>query len=80
LNAANDRERDPASGPAGASAVIHVPHAATLIPGDVREQLVLNDEEIVDELRLMTDHLTDELFAMPEAMAIAPISGKSSCR
>jgi len=52
-------------------AVIHVPHAATLIPSDVREQFVLSDEEIANELRLMTDHLTDELFAVPARMAMA---------
>jgi len=67
MNANSER----AGQPGGASAVIHVPHAATLIPGDVREQFVLTDEEIADELRLMTDHLTDQLFAMPEAIAIA---------
>jgi len=51
-------------------AVIHVPHAATRVPSEVREQFVLTDEQLADEIRLMTDHLTDDLFAMPEAMAL----------
>src|SRR5262245_46762433 len=49
--------------------VLHLPHAATSIPSDVREQFIVNDEELTEEVRLMTDHLTDELFAMPEAVA-----------
>ena len=50
--------------------MIHVPHAATLVPSEVREQFVLTDEQLADEIRLMTDHLTDDLFAMPEAVAL----------
>ena len=53
------------------AAVLHLPHAATLVPMDVREQFVLTDKQLADEIRLMTDHLTDELFAVPEAMALA---------
>jgi hypothetical protein len=37
----------------------------------VREQFVLTDEPLADELRLMTDHLTNALFAVRVAMAIA---------
>jgi N-formylglutamate deformylase len=51
-------------------AVIHLPHAATLVPSGVREQFVLSDEQLADEVRLMTDHLTDELFAVSEAVAL----------
>jgi len=49
--------------------VIHVPHASTIIPADVRDQFVLSDADLDTELRLMTDHLTDELFAMPRMTA-----------
>ena len=56
-------------------AVLHLPHAATLIPLDVREQFLLSDERLADEIRLMTDHLTDELFAVPEATALAVRNG-----
>ena len=52
-------------------AVLHLPHAATLVPLDVREQFLLSEEGLADEIRLMTDHLTDELFAVPEATAMA---------
>jgi N-formylglutamate amidohydrolase len=55
---------------AGPRAVIHLPHAATHIPSDVREQFVLSDERIADEIRLITDHLTDELFAVPDAIGL----------
>lgn len=59
------------------AAVIHVPHASTIIPPDVREQFVLTDDQIACEIRLMTDHLTDELFAVSQEMATSvqfPIS------
>jgi N-formylglutamate deformylase len=49
--------------------VIHVPHAATVIPTEVRSQFALSDAELDAELRRMTDHLTDELFAMPGEIA-----------
>jgi N-formylglutamate amidohydrolase len=61
----------------GPRAVLHLPHAATTIPGAVRNQFVLTDCELDDEIRLMTDHLTDELFIAPSALATAvrfPIS------
>src|SRR6187399_660221 len=51
------------------AAVIHVPHASTIIPPDVREQFVLTDDQIAREIRLLTDHLTDELFAVPHDLA-----------
>ena len=53
------------------AAVIHVPHASTIIPPDVREQFVLTDDQIAREIRLMTDHLTDELFAVSHDVAAA---------
>jgi N-formylglutamate deformylase len=51
-------------------AVLHVPHAATFIPPAVRDQFVLSDKQLADEIRLMTDHLTDELFAVPQESAV----------
>jgi N-formylglutamate deformylase len=59
------------TGSTDVKAVIHVPHAATFVPLEVREQFALSDEQLADEIRLMTDHLTDELFEVPPAMAIA---------
>ena len=57
--------------------VVHVPHSTTLIPDDVRQQIVLDDEQLANELLCMTDRYVDELFALPasEARAIAyPVS------
>ncbi|MFM2182474.1 MAG: hypothetical protein RJB61_768 [Actinomycetota bacterium] len=39
--------------------VIHVPHAGTYIPDDVRSAILLADDDLRCELRLMTDHCTD---------------------
>jgi N-formylglutamate deformylase len=50
--------------------VIHVPHSSTVIPADVREQFVLSDAELGDELLHMTDWYVDELFALPAAEAV----------
>lgn len=41
--------------------VVHVPHAATAIPADVRAGLLLDDAQLARELRLLTDHRTDVL-------------------
>jgi N-formylglutamate deformylase len=43
--------------------VVHVPHAGTAIPEDVRDRLLLDDGELAEELALLTDHHTDELAA-----------------
>lgn len=41
--------------------VVHVPHAGTWIPADERGSFLLADEQLAEELRLMTDHRTDAL-------------------
>jgi N-formylglutamate deformylase len=41
--------------------VLHVPHAGTFIDPDVRSSLVLDDESLHEELRVMTDWFTDEI-------------------
>ena len=51
-------------GDASSPYVIHVPHSSTRIPDDVRTQLLLDDGELAEELRLMTDTRTDELAAL----------------
>lgn len=43
-------------------AILHVPHASTLIPVEVRDQFLLDDESLHGELARLTDHLTDRLF------------------
>ena len=48
---------------AGAPIIAHVPHASTVIPEEVRAELLLSDEELAGELLRLTDHHTDTLFA-----------------
>jgi N-formylglutamate amidohydrolase len=45
-------------------AVIHLPHASREIPVDLRSTFLLDDEALERELDRMTDHCTDELFAV----------------
>jgi len=58
-------------GDASSPYVIHVPHSSTRIPDDVRTQLLLDDDELAEELRRMTDARTDELAALA-ARQVAP--------
>src|SRR3954447_15310531 len=41
--------------------VLHVPHAATAVPADVRSTIVVDDDELAAELVRMTDAYTDHL-------------------
>ena len=57
--------------------VLHLPHASTLIPEDLRNDFLLSDQELFGELVRITDHATDVIFqqAFPEAKAIVfPVS------
>ncbi len=40
----------------------HVPHASTVIPGDVRDEILLDDDALHRELVRLTDWHTDDLF------------------
>jgi N-formylglutamate deformylase len=51
--------------------VIHVPHSSTRIPDDVRARLLLDDDALAEELRLMTDARTEEL-AILAATQVTP--------
>ena len=51
------------SGPPVGPVVVHVPHAGTEIPDDVRAGLLLDDDELGAELAAMTDWHTDRLAA-----------------
>lgn len=50
-------------GDPGSAVVLHVPHAGTGIPVDVRAGIVLDDDELEAELRAMTDAATDRIAA-----------------
>ena len=45
------------------SLIFHIPHASMRIPNSLREQFLLSDDELENELLKMTDHSVDELFA-----------------
>ena len=50
--------------------ILHIPHASTAIPDELREPIVLNDGQLANELRIMTDWYTDELYGHPDATVI----------
>ena len=58
------------------SVVLHIPHSSTVIPDDVRVDIVLSDEAFAAELLAMTDHFTDELFtcSLGVARVVYPVS------
>lgn len=45
------------------TAVVHIPHASTIVPADVRASILIDAEELRHELLVMTDWFTDDLFA-----------------
>jgi N-formylglutamate amidohydrolase len=52
-----------------------VPHASTVVPDDVIGQFVVSPAELALEVDLMTDHLTDRLYASPYATIVRfPVS------
>ena len=42
--------------------ILHLPHASTFIPEDLRGDFLLSDLELQDELNRITDHATDQIF------------------
>ena len=44
------------------SIVLHLPHASTLIPENLRDDFLLSDQELQAELNRITDHATDRIF------------------
>jgi len=41
--------------------IVHAPHASTHIPEGVRAQILLDDRQLEHELRMVTDHFTNEM-------------------
>jgi N-formylglutamate amidohydrolase len=59
----------------GLAMILHIPHSSDVIPRNLRDQIVLSDDDLAAELTLMTDAFTNELFALPEATILRfPIS------
>lgn len=58
--------------------IFHIPHASTIIPHDVRRGIAFGDAELADELRILTDHFTDQLFSKfveaGDSVVMAPVS------
>ena len=48
--------------------LIHLPHSSMNIPPDIREELLLTDNELEQEMLLLTDRYTDQLFKCPGAV------------
>ncbi|MDG2197075.1 MAG: hypothetical protein P8O70_09345 [SAR324 cluster bacterium] len=44
--------------------VTHIPHSSTEVPSNIRDQFVLNDDELDLEIKKITDHQTKEIFTM----------------
>jgi N-formylglutamate deformylase len=55
--------------------ILHIPHSSRMIPENLRDQIVLSDNDLSAELVRMTDAFTDELFFLPETTIVRfPIS------
>jgi N-formylglutamate deformylase len=58
-------------GAGGSPVLLHVPHASTVIPPEVRAGLLLDDDELAAELAAMTDARTDHIAAVAAGRARA---------
>jgi predicted N-formylglutamate amidohydrolase len=56
-------------GAAASPVVIHCPHASTVIPDDVRRDLLLDDSELTAELAAMTDAGTEQVGRLAAGLA-----------
>ena len=55
--------------------IVHIPHASSAIPADVRPQFLVDDESLKAELLRSTDWFTDELFSgLGEETIAYPVS------
>ena len=49
------------SGDHSSNIIIHVPHGGMIIPGEIRQDIVLADDDLAREIMLMADIATDEI-------------------
>jgi len=57
--------------------ITHIPHSSRKIPDDVRDQFIVSDDALKQQLDILTDHYTDELFTVnhPEVVNLKfPVS------
>lgn len=54
--------------------IIHIPHASTYIPKDIRKTFLIDEDKLLHELQIMTDHFCDNIFDYNCPKIIAPIS------
>jgi N-formylglutamate deformylase len=50
--------------------LIHVPHSSTVVPPDVRRDILLTDSELAQEILVIADLYTDALFELEGAATI----------
>jgi N-formylglutamate deformylase len=59
------------------STIINIPHSSTVIPLELKDQFELSNDDLEHEVRLMSDHFTDELFisdVFKDTAVVFPIS------
>ena len=44
--------------------ILHIPHHSTYIPDEYRDLFVISNEELAEEIQLMTDHDTNKMFGL----------------
>ena len=59
-------------GAAGSGTILHVPHSSRTIPPDVRQGILLGDDELAYELALMTDAHTELIAERAASAALSP--------
>jgi N-formylglutamate amidohydrolase len=59
-------------GAAGSGTILHVPHSSTTIPPDVRQGILISDDELAYELALMTDAHTEVIAERAASAALSP--------
>ena len=61
-----------------APVLVHIPHAGTIIPAETRAGLLLDDDALATEVRLLTDHRTDVLAAGTGAVGATRVVNRLS--